>query len=70
MKQSENRESNMEDRIVVSDNKNKHLLTIARDHKNTIQQLQNKAKKKNIRLIGVNENSGVSTNNIKNLFRE
>lgn len=55
MSQCEGQHSDIEDRIVNSDHKNKDSFKIAGDYKKSIQQLLHNAKKTNIRWIRVNE---------------
>ena len=70
LNETEDRISDLEDKIAASEQERKDLLKITRNQEITIQQLQDDAKKNNIRLIGINEKEGDNTNDIKRLFTE
>ena len=62
---SEDRISDLEDKIAASEHEMKDLLKITRNQEITIQQLQDDAKKNNIRLIWMNEKEGDNTKDIR-----
>lgn len=57
--------SDPDERILVSDHQKKGNLKITRNHELAIRKLQNKAKKNNIKLIGVSENARDNANATK-----
>ena len=65
LNKSEDRISDLKDKIAASEQERKDLLKITRNQEIIIQQLQDDAKKNNIRLIGINEKEGSNTNDIK-----
>lgn len=70
LNESEDRISDLEDRIAASEQERKDLLKITRNQETTIQQLQDDAKKNNIRMIGINEREGDNMKDVRRIFRE
>lgn len=70
LNEAEDRISDLEDSMAASDRERTDLVKTARIQEKSIQQLQDEAKRNNVRIIGVNETAGSNTNDIKRLLAE